>query len=542
MSKSKEIQYGSEARDRIIRGVDKLANAVKVTLGPMGRNVIIGKDRRNPHITKDGVSVAREVVLSDPFENMGAQMVKEAASKAAEVAGDGTTTATVLTEAIVHEGAACIDVGISPIQMSRGITAAAKYVIEVVNDISIPCDDDVTAHMVATISANGDKAVATTITDAFGKVGADGIIMVEDGVGFEDSLEFVTGIGFNQGYVSPYFINNVEKAAVVLSDPLLMLVEDKIDVIEHDLVDIIKQCIADKQPLVIIAEDFSEEFIRTTVMLTTRSGFRGALVKAPGFGERRVEELLDIATVCGGDVISHKSGISYADAKLGSVVEITIHKDSTTILFAPGEHKPNIEARKKMIKQQISDTVNEFYVRKLEERYAKLSGGVCIIKVGATTELELKERKDRYDDAIRATRAAIQDGIVAGGGLTLYNLSLKVDRFMDLHPELTSNESFVKGVEVFFKALSAPIRTILINAGITDFKSIESQLTETIGYDAFNFKHVNMIDSGIIDPAKVTKSAIKAAASIAGLILTTECAMVDINERSSMGDPILGNV
>lgn len=544
MTKVKEINYGDTTRAALVEGVNKLANAVKVTLGPMGRNVIIGQHRRLPHVTKDGVTVARSIVLADPFENMGAQMVKEVASNAAKVAGDGTTTATVLAQAICNLGKEKISNRISPIQMAKGITIAADLVSGIIDKVSKPCNTIDDFKRVAYISSNGDTVMSDVIAELFGKLGGDGIVIINDGVGIEDKLEFKAGIGFNEGYVSGYMINDSSRGSSKLYSANLILVDGVIEDIE-DIELVLNALVNAKQPLVVIAEDFSPKLVEHFVAALTSGRGKGVLIKSPGFGERKVDELDDIALATGSVVVSPKTGMTlervFSEGRVGVIKEIEVFKESTTLLFDDESKKDEINDRVTLINNQLEHTVNEFYRAKLKERIAKLRGGVCSIAVGATTELDLVERKDRYDDAIRATRAAIQGGIVVGGGMTLYNASLELGKLLSAgDPDLAkltgiNNKDRLMGANVLCKALQAPLEVILTNTGSVTLDDVKASLTGdskwTTGYDARNMEIVDLIEAGIIDPTLVTKSALKAASTIAALLLTTECAMVELPQN-----------
>ena len=522
---AKEIKFGADARERMLRGVDILADTVKTTLGPKGRNVVLSKSYGAPKITKDGVSVAKEIELADKFENMGAQMVREVASKAADVAGDGTTTATVLAQAIVREGCKAVAAGMNPMDLKRGIDKAVDAVIEDVKARSRKVSTGAEIAQVGTISANGDKSIGEYIAQAMEKVGNEGVITVEDAKGTQTELEVVEGMQFDRGYLSPYFITNADKMTCELDNPYIMIHDGKLSTLQP-LVPVLEAVIQTGRPLLIIAEDVEGEALATLVVNKLRGGLKVAAVKAPGFGDRRKAILEDIAILTKGQVISSELGIKLEDVQLpmlGSAKKVSLTKDDTTIVDGAGD-KDMIKARCAQIKKQAEDATSEYDKEKLQERLAKLSGGVAVIKVGGSTEVEVKEKKDRVDDALHATRAAVEEGIVVGGGAALLYAtealaSLKADN---------SDENV--GINIIRQAIKAPIYQIISNAG-EEAAVIAGKLLEkgdkNMGYDAQNGEYVNMFEKGIIDPTKVVRSALQGAASIAGLLITTEAMIAD---------------
>ncbi len=524
---AKQIIFGEDARNKILKGVTKLASAVKVTLGPKGRNVAIEKSFGSPVITKDGVSVAKEIEFKDKFENMGAQMVREVASKTSDVAGDGTTTATVLAEAIFREGMKNVVAGASPMELKRGIDKAVAAVIEELGRMSKPIKDKSEIAQVATISANSDKAIGDLIADAMDKVGKHGVITVEEARGMTDELDVVEGMQFDRGYVSPYFINDSEKMEVALENPRILICDKKISNMK-DLLPILEQVAKQGIPFLIIAEDVEAEALATLVVNKMRGTLNVAAIKAPGFGDRRKAMLQDIAALTGAKVVSDELGIkleSVAFNDLGSAKKVRITKDNTTIVDGKGA-KSDIDARIAQIKTEIGLSTSEYDEEKLQERLAKLSGGVAVIKVGAATETEMKEKKDRVDDALHATRAAIEEGVVVGGGVALLRAQTVLDNL-----KLTGDQAI--GVTIIRRALEEPARGIAGNAGFDPavvIDKIRSAAEPSIGFDARNEVYVDMFKAGVVDPTKVTRSALQNAASIASLLLTTETMIADIPE------------
>ncbi|MFT6287731.1 MAG: chaperonin GroEL [Alcanivorax sp.] len=516
---TKDIRFGLDARERMLKGVNTLADAVKVTLGPKGRNVVVDRSYGSPLITKDGISVAKEIVLKDHVENMGAQMVKSVASKASDDAGDGTTTATVLAQAIVNEGLKAVAAGINPMDLKRGIDKAVTAAVEEIARLSTPCADSKSITQVGTISANSDKEIGKIISDAMEKVGREGVITIEEGTGLETELETVEGMQFDRGYLSPYFINDTEKMQADLESPLILLVEKKVANI-RDLLPLLEMVAKEGKPLLIIAEDVEGEALATLVVNQLRGILKVAACKAPGFGDRRKAMLEDIAILTGATVISEEVGLALETAKLehlGTAKRVTLSKDTTTIIDGIGT-KEAIATRVQALRKQIEDTKSDYDREKLQERVAKLAGGVAIIKVGAATELEMKERKDRVDDALCATRAAVEEGIVPGGGVTLVRVA---QALKDLVGE---NADQSLGIKVALRAMHAPMRYIVSNAGEESSVVIEKVRNGkgSYGFDASTSTYGDMIKMGIIDPAKVTRVALQAAGSIAGLMLTTE--------------------
>ena len=527
---AKEITFDTTARDKIKRGVDKLANAVKVTLGPKGRNVILDKKFGAPTVTKDGVSVAKEIELKDPIENMGAQLVKEVASKTADAAGDGTTTATVLAQAIYSHGIKNVAAGANPMDLKRGIDKAVSAVIDHLKKQSKKLKDSSEISQVATISSNSDAEIGKMIAAAMDKVGKDGVITVEEAKGTETEVKTVEGMQFDRGYLSPYFVTNTEKMEVDLETPYVLIYDKKISSMK-ELLPILEQTAQTGKPLVIISEDVEGEALATLVVNKIRGSLRVAAVKAPGFGDRRKAMLEDIAILTGGKVISEETGMKLEDAKLeylGKAEKITIDKDNTTIVNGAGK-KNDIQGRVSQIKAQIDVTTSDYDKEKLQERLAKLSGGVAILYIGAATEVEMKEKKDRVDDALHATRAAVQEGIVPGGGVAYIRA---IDALKDLKDLGLDNEDQATGVNIVRLSLEAPLRTIAENAG-QEGSVIVNKVRDgkkDFGYNARENKFENFFDAGIIDPTKVTRLALENAASIAGLLLTTEAVVSEIAE------------
>ena len=523
---AKDVKFGNDARVKMLKGVNVLADAVKVTLGPKGRNVVLDKAYGAPTITKDGVSVAREIELEDKFENMGAQMVKEVASKANDVAGDGTTTATVLAQAIVNEGLRAVAAGMNPMDLKRGIDKAVAAVVEELKAISKPCETSKEIEQVGTISANSDSTVGQLIAQAMEKVGKEGVITVEDGTGLEDALDVVEGMQFDRGYLSPYFINKPEAGTVELENPYILLVDKKISNI-RELLPVLEGVAKAGKPLLIIAEDIEGEALATLVVNTMRGIVKVAAVKAPGFGDRRKAMLQDIAILTAGTVISEEIGMELEKAtleELGQAKRVVITKDNTTIIDGVGD-ETQIKARVAQIRQQIEDSTSDYDKEKLQERVAKLAGGVAVIKVGAATEVEMKEKKDRVDDALHATRAAVEEGIVPGGGVALVRAASKVAEELK-----GDNEEQNVGIRLALRAMEAPLRQIVTNAG--EEASVVTRNVKdgkgNYGYNAGTEQYGDMLEMGILDPTKVTRSALQFAASIAGLMITTECMITDL--------------
>ena len=534
---AKQIVHGEESRAAILRGVNQLANAVKITLGPKGRNVVLGKSYGSPTITKDGVTVAKEIDLKDSMENMGAQMVREVASKTSDVAGDGTTTATVLAQAIYREGVRTVAAGANPMALKRGIDKAVERATAAIKKLSKPVAGDMIAQ-VGTISANGDVAIGELIAEAMAKVGKDGVITVEDAKTMETDLEFVEGMQFDRGYLSPYFITNPETMEAVLENPVILLSEKKVASM-RDLLPILEQVAKLGKPILIIAEDVEGEALATLVVNKLRGTINVAAVKAPGFGDRRKELLQDIAILTGGKVISEDLGIKLENVKvedLGGARKVTINKDNTTIIDGAGDTDA-LRARVKTLKAQIEDTSSDYDREKLQERLAKLVGGVAVIRVGAATETELKEKKARVEDAMNATRAAVEEGIVAGGGVALIRAAKALDKFKVFQ----TNEDGVSegdedeqiGVNIIRRALEEPLRQIVQNAGkegAVIVEKVRASKDPNFGYNAATETFEDLVAAGIIDPAKVTRCALQNAASIAGLMLTTEALISELQE------------
>ena len=537
---AKEIKFDIEARDGLKRGVDALANAVKVTLGPKGRNVIISKSFGAPTVTKDGVSVAKEIELQDPLENMGAQMVKEVASKTNDLAGDGTTTATVLAQAIVREGLKNVAAGENPMDLKRGIDKAVKAVVTELGKQSQKVGDSIDKiRQVAAISANNDDTVGELIADAFKKVGKEGVITVEEAKGTDTYVDIVEGMQFDRGYLSPYFVTNSEKMIAELDNPFILLYDKKISTMK-DLLPVLEPVAQSGKSLLIIAEDIDGEALATLVVNKLRGALRIAAVKAPGFGDRRKAMLEDIAILTGGTVIAEERGYTLENATidmLGRAERIAIDKDNTTIVNGAGSSE-NIKARVGQIKAQLEVTTSDYDKEKLQERLAKLAGGVAVLYVGAPSEVEMKEKKDRVDDALHATRAAVEEGIVAGGGVAL----LRAKSVLAKVKAVNSDEA--TGIQIVAKALEAPLRTIVENAGgegsVVVAKVLESR--SSTGYNAKTEQYVDMFRAGIIDPKKVTRVALENAASVSGMILTTECALIDIKEDTPAMPPMGGGM
>ncbi|WP_435255482.1 chaperonin GroEL [Tenacibaculum sp. A30] len=530
---AKDIKFDVDARDGLKRGVDALANAVKVTLGPKGRNVIISKAFGAPHVTKDGVSVAKEVELEDELENMGAQMVKEVASKTNDLAGDGTTTATVLAQAIVKEGLKNVAAGANPMDLKRGIDKAVTAITEDLAKQSKEVgDSSEKIQQVASISSNNDDVIGNLIAEAFGKVGKEGVITVEEAKGTDTYVDVVEGMQFDRGYLSPYFVTDADKMIADLENPYILLFDKKISNLQ-EILPILEPVAQSGRPLLIVAEDVDGQALATLVVNKLRGGLKIAAVKAPGFGDRRKAMLEDIAILTGGTVISEERGFSLENATLellGTAETVTIDKDNTTIVNGSGD-EAQIKARVNQIKAQIETTTSDYDREKLQERLAKLAGGVAVLYVGAASEVEMKEKKDRVDDALHATRAAVEEGIVAGGGVALVRAKKVLETIT------TDNLDETTGIQIVNRAIEAPLRTIVENAGGEGSVVINKVLegNQNFGYDAKSETYVDMLEAGIIDPKKVTRVALENAASVAGMILTTECALVDIKEDNPGG-------
>jgi chaperonin GroEL len=530
---AKDVYFSSDARDRMLRGVNILANAVKVTLGPKGRNVVIEKSFGAPRSTKDGVSVAKEIELADRFENLGAQLIREVASKTNDKAGDGTTTATVLAQAIVVEGLKSVAAGMNPMDLKRGIDKAVIKVVEEIKSTSKKVSANSEIAQVGTISANGDAEVGEMIARAMEKVGNEGVITVEEAKTAETELDVVEGMQFDRGYLSPYFVTNAEKMEVQLEEPLILLFEKKLSGLQP-LLPVLEAVVQSGRPLLIIAEDIEGEALATLVVNKLRGGLRVAAVKAPGFGDRRKAMLEDLAILTGGQVISEDLGIKLENVTLemlGKAKKVTITKDDTTIVDGAGD-KDGIEARIAQIKRQIEDTSSDYDKEKLQERLAKLAGGVAVVRVGGVTEVEVKEKKDRVDDALNATRAAVEEGIVPGGGIAL----LKASKILE--GMIGDNADQTAGIAIVRRALQAPIRQIAENAGVEGSivvgKVLESK-DAAFGFNAQTEEYGDLVKMGVIDPAKVVRTALQDAASVAGLLITTEAAIVEAPKKSSGG-------
>jgi chaperonin GroEL len=525
---AKEVKFSTDARDRMLRGVDVLANAVKVTLGPKGRNVIIDKSFGAPRITKDGVTVAKEIELEGKFENMGAQMLREVASKTNDRAGDGTTTATVLAQAIVREGAKSVAAGMNPMDLKRGIDLAVTAVVKDIERRAKKVSSSAEIAQVGTISSNGDVSIGKMIASAMQKVGNEGVITVEEAKAAETELEVVEGMQFDRGYLSPYFITNAEKMVAELEDAYILLHEKKLSNLQA-MLPVLEAVVQSGKPLVIVAEDIEGEALATLVVNKLRGGLKVAAVKAPGFGDRRKAMLEDIAILTGGQLVSEDLGIKLENvtlAMLGRAKKVIIEKEKTTIVNGSGKKK-EIEARVNQIKAQIEETTSDYDKEKLQERLAKLAGGVAVIRVGGATEIEVKEKKDRVEDALNATRAAVEEGIVPGGGVALLRAKKAVGK-------LTNDNSDVQaGINIVLKALESPIRQIAENSGVEGsivVGKIMDNKSETFGFDAQKEEYVDMVDAGIIDPAKVVRAALQDAASVAGLLVTTEAMVAEVQK------------
>ena len=530
---AKDVKFSGDARDRMLRGVETLANAVKVTLGPKGRNVVLEKSFGAPRITKDGVTVAKEIELDDKFENMGAQMVREVAQKTNDLAGDGTTTATVLAHAIVKEGAKAVAAGMNPMDLKRGIDLAVKAVVNEVKSRAKKVGSSSEVAQVGTISSNGDASVGKMIAEAMQKVGNEGVITVEEAKSLETEVEIVEGMQFDRGYISPYFITNAEKMVAELEDAYVLLHEKKLSQLQA-MLPLLEAVVQSGKPLLIIAEDIEGEALATLVVNKLRGGLKVAAVKAPGFGDRRKAMLEDIAILTGGQLIAEDLGIKLENvtpAMLGRAKKVVIDKEKTTIVDGAGKKK-DIEARVNQIKAQIEETTSDYDREKLQERLAKLAGGVAVIRVGGATEVEVKEKKDRVEDALNATRAAVEEGIVAGGGVALLRAKKAIGKLRN------DNSDVQAGINIVLKALEAPLRQIAENSGhegsIVVNKILESK-SETFGFDAQREDYVDMFDKGIVDPAKVVRAALQDAASVAGLLVTTEAMVAELpKEKPAM--------
>ena len=522
---AKQVFFGSDARDRMLRGVDILANAVKVTLGPKGRNVVIDKSFGSPRITKDGVTVAKDIELEDKFENMGAQMLREVASKTNDIAGDGTTTATVLAQAIVREGVKYVTAGMNPMDLKRGVDMAVEVAIKDIKARAKKVKSTDEVAQVGTISANGDALIGKMIANAMQKVGNEGVITVEEAKTAETEVDIVEGMQFDRGYLSPYFITNADKMTVELDDPYILIHEKKLSSLQA-MLPVLEAVVQTGKPLLIIAEDVEGEALATLVVNKLRGGLKVAAVKAPGFGDRRKAMLEDIATLTAGEMIAEDLGIkleSVTLAMLGRAKKVRIDKENTTIIDGSGKKK-DIEGRVNQIKAQIEETTSDYDREKLQERLAKLAGGVAVIRVGGVTEVEVKEKKDRVDDALNATRAAVEEGIVPGGGTALLRAKVAVAKLKSENPDVQA------GINIVMKALEAPIRQIVENAGVEGsivVNKIHENKSQTFGFNAQTEEYVDMLAAGIVDPAKVVRTALQDAASVAGLLITTEAMIAE---------------
>ncbi len=536
---AKDVKFGDSARQRMLEGVNILANAVKVTLGPKGRNVVLDKSFGAPTVTKDGVSVAKEIELKDKFENMGAQMVKEVASRTSDEAGDGTTTATVLAQAIVNEGLKSVAAGMNPMDLKRGIDKAVVEAVKEIQALATPCTDSKAIAQVGTISANSDHSIGSLIAEAMEKVGKEGVITVEEGTSLENELEVVEGMQFDRGYLSPYFINNQDNMSAELDDPYILLVDKKISNI-REMLPVLEAVAKSGRPLLVIAEDVEGEALATLVVNNMRGVVKVAAAKAPGFGDRRKAMLQDIAILTGGTVISEEVGLTLEGATLedlGHAKKVQLTKENTTIVDGAGK-ADEIEGRVKQIRAEIEDTSSDYDREKLQERLAKLAGGVAVIKVGAATEVEMKEKKARVEDALHSTRAAVEEGIVPGGGVTLV-------RALGAIENLTGdNEDQNVGIAIARRAMEAPLRQIVTNAGYEGSVIVDKvkQLTGKEGFNAANGEYGDMLELGIVDPAKVTRTALQSAASVAGLMITTEAMISEIPEEKPAAMPDMGGM
>ena len=531
---AKDVKFGDSARSKMIAGVNVLADAVKVTLGPKGRNVVIDRSFGAPHITKDGVTVAKEITLADKFENMGAQLVREVSSKTNDIAGDGTTTATVLAQAILNEGIKSVTAGMNPMDLKRGIDLAVRAVVENIKATAKPASDTKAIEQVGSISANSDTTVGKLIAEAMERVGKEGVITVEEGSGFEDSLDVVEGMQFDRGYISPYFANKQDTLTAELENPFILLVDKKISNI-RELITVLEAVAKTGKPLLIISEDVEGEALATLVVNNMRGIIKVCAVKAPGFGDRRKAMLQDIAILTGGTVISEEIGMSLEQATLehlGTAHKVTVSKENTVLVDGAG-NAAQISDRVQQIRAQIEESSSEYDKEKLQERVAKLAGGVAVIKIGAATEVEMKEKKDRVDDALHATRAAVEEGVVAGGGVALVRAAKALDGLVGINDDQNA------GINILRRAIEAPLRQIVANAG--DEPSVVINAVKNgegnFGYNAATGEYGDMLEMGILDPAKVTRSALEHAASVAALMLTTECMITDIPEdKAAMPD------
>ncbi len=537
---AKDVKFGDSARSKMLKGVNILADAVKVTLGPKGRNVVLDKSFGAPTVTKDGVSVAKEIELEDKFENMGAQMVKQVASQTSDEAGDGTTTATVLAQAIINEGNKAVAAGMNPMDLKRGIDKAVKTAVEQIESMSVPCADDKAIAQVGTISANGDEDVGNIIAEAMQKVGKEGVITVEEGQGINNELDVVEGMQFDRGYLSPYFVTNQDNMTAELENPLILLHDKKISNI-REMLPLLESVAKAGRPLLIIAEDIEGEALATLVVNNLRGTVKAAACKAPGFGDRRKAMLEDIAILTGGTVISEEVGLSLEGASLedlGSAKKVSLNKDNTTIVDGAGDQK-NIQGRVKQIRAQIEDTSSDYDREKLQERVAKLAGGVAVIKVGAGSEVEMKEKKARVEDALHSTRAAVEEGVVAGGGVALVRALASLDKLEG------DNDDQNVGINIARKAFQAPLRQIVSNAG-EEASVIISKVMEgkgAFGFNAANGEYGDMIEMGILDPAKVTRTALQAAGSVAGMMITTEAMVTELpKDEAAPAMPDMGGM
>lgn len=536
---AKEIKFGDDARQRILKGVNILSNAVRITLGPKGRNVVLDKSFGAPTVTKDGVSVAKEIEVKDKFENMGVQMLKEVASKTSDIAGDGTTTATVLAQSIVTEGLKSVAAGMNPMDLKRGIDKAVIAVVKELEKNSKPCDDEKSIAQVGTISANDDSAIGDIIAEAMNKVGKEGVITVEEGQALENELDVVEGMQFDRGYLSPYFINNQQSMSVELEEPYVMLHDKKISNI-RDLLPLLEAVAKSGRPLLIVAEDIEGEALATLVVNTIRGIVKVAAVKAPGFGDRRKAMLEDVATLTGGTVISEEVGLTLEKVgldDLGSAKRIVITKDDTTVIDGAGKAS-DIESRINQVRKQIEDSTSDYDTEKLQERVAKLAGGVAVIKVGAATEIEMKEKKARVEDALHSTRAAVEEGVVPGGGVALLRALKALDGMKG------DNDDQNIGINIIRRAMQEPLRQIVMNAGGEPSVVVNEVLKrkDNEGYNAATDEYGDMIKMGILDPTKVTRSALQNAASIAGLLITTEAMVAEAPKDDAPATPDMGDM
>jgi len=534
----KEVKFAVDARDRMLRGVDILANAVRVTLGPKGRNVVLDKSFGAPRITKDGVTVAKEIELEDKFENMGAQMVREVASKSSDFAGDGTTTATVLAAAIVKEGCKAVAAGMNPMDLKRGVDLAVDAIVEHLKSNSKKVTSNEEIAQVGTISANGDREIGDFLAKAMQKVGNEGVITVEEAKSLETELDVVEGMQFDRGYISPYFITNADKMRTEMEDPYILIYEKKLSGLQ-ELLPLLESVVQTGKPLLIVAEDVEGEALATLVVNKLRGGLKVAAVKAPGFGDRRKAMLEDIAVLTGGQLIAEDLGIKLENvnvAMLGRAKKVVIEKEKTTIVDGAGKKK-DIEARVNQIKQQIEETTSDYDREKLQERLAKLAGGVAVIRVGGATEVEVKEKKDRVEDALNATRAAVEEGIVPGGGVALIRARKAIGKLTN------ANEDVQAGINIVLKALETPLRQIAENSGVEAsivVNKILENKSETFGFDAQTEDYVDMVEKGIVDPAKVVRAALQDAASVASLLVTTEAMVAELPKEKPAMPPMPG--